>query len=240
MGPCDATGGGHSSTSGLCKVRLAFRFDRRELVDFIQARKEESPSYKVIDLGGAMIAGTPLGEAMLVDAFMDILEPPPGSSSGDANEPEGWESVLTYVQSHGKFDLAICSHTLEDLRNPVLVSRRMQMIAKAGFVAVPSKHEELNRWIQSEGRWRGYLHHRWIYDFNASGGHVLAFPKLTWTEWVGDFDLLVDPARERQELQFWWQTELPLRVFNEDFMGPNGSVLIYDYTVALLQNMSQL
>jgi len=62
----------------------------------------------------------------------------------------------------GQFDFAICSHTLEDLRDPVWVCSELSRVARAGYVEVPSRTEELTYGIH--GPWVGWAHHRWLVD----------------------------------------------------------------------------
>src|SRR3954454_24781297 len=52
-----------------------------------------------------------------------------------------------------QFDFAICSHTLEDIRDPISVCRELQRVAKAGYIEVPSRVEEQARGVQ--GDWVG-------------------------------------------------------------------------------------
>jgi hypothetical protein len=59
-------------------------------------------------------------------------------------------------------DFAICSHTLEDLRDPVFVCRELSRIAKAGYVEVPSRLEEQSWGVA--GQFVGWSHHRWLID----------------------------------------------------------------------------
>src|SRR5258708_1223556 len=62
----------------------------------------------------------------------------------------------------GQFDFAICSHTLEDVRDPVWVCQELQRVAKAGYIEVPSRLQEQARGVQ--GDWVGWGHHRWLVD----------------------------------------------------------------------------
>ena len=61
------------------------------------------------------------------------------------------------------FDFAICSHTLEDVRDPIWVCSELQRVARAGYIEVPSRLVE-----QSLGVHRpdlaGWSHHRWLID----------------------------------------------------------------------------
>ena len=59
-------------------------------------------------------------------------------------------------------DFVICSHTLEDIRDPVWVCHEMQRIARAGYIEVPSRLEEQSFGVH--GDWVGWSHHRWLVE----------------------------------------------------------------------------
>lgn len=59
------------------------------------------------------------------------------------------------------FDFAVCSHLLEDVRDPLWVCSEMVRIAKAGYVETPSRVEEQSRGVENP-RYAGYAHHRWL------------------------------------------------------------------------------
>lgn len=62
------------------------------------------------------------------------------------------------------FDFAICTFTLEDLRDPLRVCEEMSRVARAGYIEVPSLLDEL-MWMNPEasgGPWLGHQHHRWL------------------------------------------------------------------------------
>ena len=61
-----------------------------------------------------------------------------------------------------QFDFAVCSHTLEDVRDPVWVCEEINRVAKAGYVEVPARSEEQTMGIQ--GPWVGWSHHHWLVD----------------------------------------------------------------------------
>lgn len=71
------------------------------------------------------------------------------------------------------FDFVICSHTLEDVRDPVHVCREISRIGKAGYVEVPSRVREIfvkSRfvwWQRLRGRMPevGFRHHRWYCEW---------------------------------------------------------------------------
>jgi len=107
-----------------------------------------------------------------------------------------------------ELDFVICSHTLEDIRDPLWVCSEMARIAKAGYLEIPSRAAETSRGV--EPGQAGWSHHRWLIDIE--GDHVrfmmkyhkihshwrLSFPgrflrrlsdrgQVQWLFWEGSF-----------------------------------------------------
>jgi SAM-dependent methyltransferase len=107
-----------------------------------------------------------------------------------------------------ELDFVICSHTLEDIRDPLWVCSEMVRIAKAGYLEIPSRAAETSRGV--EPGQAGWSHHRWLIDIE--GDHVrfmmkyhkihshwrLSFPRrflrrmpersqVQWLFWEGSF-----------------------------------------------------
>lgn len=61
-----------------------------------------------------------------------------------------------------QFDFAVCSQTLEDVRDPVWVCGELNRVAKAGYIEVPSRLEEQRYGVV--GDFVGWSHHRWLVD----------------------------------------------------------------------------
>jgi hypothetical protein len=66
-----------------------------------------------------------------------------------------------------RFDFAICSHTLEDVRDPIWVCSELSRVARAGYVEVPSRLEE--QCLGVHGPWVGWSHHHWLTDLVDGG-----------------------------------------------------------------------
>lgn len=62
-------------------------------------------------------------------------------------------------------DFVVCSHTLEDVRDPIWVCDEIARIALAGYIEVPSRLEEQSLGV--EGPFAGWAHHRWLIDVAA-------------------------------------------------------------------------
>lgn len=125
------------------------------------------PGEVVLDIGAW---GRPLTRA---DWVMDLM---PYETRGvlgrDGPDPERF-SADTWIRrdicdrepypfADKSIDFVICSHTLEDVRDPIWVCDEMVRIAKAGYVEVPSRLEEQSYGFQ--GPWAGWGHHRWLIE----------------------------------------------------------------------------
>ena len=142
-------------------------FARDALLDYVRRQKQQTASFQVLDIGGAHYPWT----KPVVDTFVDMFAMD-GTDVivGDINEPEVWDEI-------GKrhFDFCICSHTLEDIRNPIFVLKQMQKSFDHGYIAVPNKHVEFNN-IESTD-YVGYGHHRWIFSLERDRLKLIAkFP----------------------------------------------------------------
>jgi hypothetical protein len=65
-----------------------------------------------------------------------------------------------------QFDFAVCSHTLEDVRDPVRVCSELARVARAGYIEVPSRLEEQSPMDTRPGV--GWTHHRWLIDVDQA------------------------------------------------------------------------
>ena len=81
------------------------------------------------------------------------------------------------------FDFIVCSHLLEDVRDPIAVCREMVRVGRAGYIETPSRCRE----IFTKERWSGlralkggmpeigFYHHRWFVELE--GTHLRFTPK---------------------------------------------------------------
>jgi hypothetical protein len=74
-----------------------------------------------------------------------------------------------------QFDFAVCSHTLEDLRDPLWVCSELVRVAKAGYIEVPSRLYESCRGVERPGQ-AGLSHHRWLVEIQ--GQHISFLQKF--------------------------------------------------------------
>lgn len=146
---------------------------------------------------------------------------------GNINMPYVWDTIKSITEQEGKFDFCICTHTLEDIANPRLAIEMMPIIANEGFIAVPSKYEELRK---NQYGFRGSIHHRWIYNIEKDSS-IMAYPKVNYLE----ISSVSDPIgnlydSHNQELQFFWRGELPISFINDDYLGPSDTAVFEYYT----------
>jgi len=78
-----------------------------------------------------------------------------------------------YPFADKQIDFVLCSHTLEDVRDPLWVCSEMIRIARAGYIEVPSRLWESCR--GAEPGIAGLSHHRWLVEIED--GLVRFIPK---------------------------------------------------------------
>ena len=147
-----------------------------------------------------------------------------------------WTAIEAHVEDHGKFDFSVCSHTLEDVSNPQLLVAQLGKISHAGYVSVPSKYRELARFEMSiKGAfYRGYIHHRWI--FSIRNGQLFGFPKINYLEVDPWYDGIADFNEDLMDLSFIWESEILLKIVNDDFLGPDITSVIGYYRNLLIND----
>jgi len=150
----------------------------------------------------------------------------------DIEDYRSWRRLEKYCEENGKFDFIICTHTLEDLNNPLLACQKMNEIGKAGYISVPTKYAELSRfedyYPKEEfrnhpslekikcGGYKGYHHHRWV--FQLKDNTFLGYPKQTSLEACESEEVnsvitskkhnlrsLGAPVGAMSEFAFWWK-----------------------------------
>ncbi len=135
---------------------------------------------KVLDIGGAR------GLCSFATHVIDILSYQEakdiwGPYFKDVSiPPENWiahdicdRAPFPFADNY--FDLVVCSHVLEDIRDPIHVSSEISRIGKAGYIETPTPLLELTRGMDPQGKaYVGYCHHRWLVE-NQDGELVFSF-----------------------------------------------------------------
>jgi hypothetical protein len=128
----------------------------------------------VLDVGGW---ASPISRANWV---VDLLPHATRGLYGDPDpEPERFDES-TWAQfdicaaepwpfADDQFDFAICSHTLEDVRDPIRVCAELSRVARAGYIETPSRLQEQAYGVV--GDFVGWSHHRWLVSERDGGAH---------------------------------------------------------------------
>jgi hypothetical protein len=177
--------------------------EAKKVLDLIQ------PNDLVLDIGGASEVFP------RANAVVDILpyeERTPGQLSdmpeqftrdtwfvGDICTEGVWENF-----SDKQFDFVICSHTLEDIRDPLFVCQQMNRIGKAGYIEVPSKFRECCK-AANNAIVTGWEHHRWLIEYvNDTLVFTAKLPYFTHFDFIGDMHRSVMYDYYRQFLSLHW------------------------------------
>lgn len=175
-----------------------------------------SPSDKVLDVGGWWAPFT------RADWVMDLMPYETRGDGGRHGAEEERFTAATWIQrdicdrepypfEDGEIDFVVCSHTLEDVRDPLWVCAEMARIGNAGYIEVPSRLEEQAYGFQ--GPWAGWSHHRWLIDI-ADGGIEFVFKHHVVNGRDSDhfppgFQQAL--AEEQRVQTLWWEGPFPVR-----------------------------
>ena len=113
---------------------------------------------RVLDVGGW---GKTLARA---DAVVDLMpyetrglyghdgDGPERFDAGSWHQLDICDATKPWPFADGEFDFAVCSHTLEDVRDPLRVCDELKRVARAGYIEVPSRLEEQSPMATPAGR----------------------------------------------------------------------------------------
>jgi len=175
-----------------------------------------APDDVVLDIGGW---GRPFTRA---DWVMDLMPYETRGQFGRDGPPPERFTRETWIErdicdrepypfDDKQLDFVVCSHTLEDVRDPVWVCAEMVRIAKAGYIEVPSRLEEQSYGFQ--GPWVGWGHHHWLVDM---GDDRIEFVFKHHVLHLRDTDHFPAGFREalpeeRRVATLWWQGSFDYR-----------------------------
>jgi hypothetical protein len=164
-------------------------------------------NYKTIDVGAsAMYWSYP--ECMFV---ADVISNDKTDSTFfkiNVEDKNTWGELLEYVKINGKFDFSICSHTLEDVFNPLDLIGLLTSISNKGFIAIPSKYDEYS--FLYNNKYRGNAHHKQFFDIKDNS--LIVYPKFSWSE-TDERSNEITNLNKGGELSFFWETKIPVKVF---------------------------
>ena len=127
-----------------------------------------------------------------------------------------------------QFDFAICSHTLEDVRDPVWVCAELMRVARAGYVEVPSRLEEQSWGVH--GPWVGWSHHHWLCETGEGRIEFVFKPGVIHGKQENFFnsDFRAGLTEEQRVCELWWEGgfEAVERIYTD---GPSLDAYLADF-----------
>lgn len=145
---------------------------RINITNYINSQRAINSGFSVIDLGGSFVNWT----SNIRNHLVDIRTADSANTTCmDMCRDYAWEKLFKLVDRRGKFDYAICTHTLEDLYNPFTALDYLPRIANSGVISMPSLRCETAPVEAPNGVFFGYNHHHWIWDRGPKG--ILIIPK---------------------------------------------------------------
>ncbi|HYI38564.1 MAG TPA: methyltransferase domain-containing protein [Thermoleophilaceae bacterium] len=171
--------------------------------------REVPASASVLDVGGW---AKPLTRADWVLDVMPYATRGLLGSDGDGPERFGEETWVErdicdrtpWPFEDDQFDFVVCSHVLEDIRDPLWVASELSRVAKAGYVEVPSRLEEQSRGLQ--GDWVGWGHHHWLIELEGDRFDFLFKPHIIHSreEFWFPHSFWTGLTEEQRVERLWW------------------------------------
>lgn len=134
---------------------------------------------KILDVGGG---ASPYPKATeILDLFdRDFVEQFSYADAPLLAESKTWTkfdicSRYKWPYEDDTFDFSICSHTLEDIKDPLWVCKELARVSKSGYIEFPSRYQESIHGLVYRGV-TGWPHHRWMIEVRS--GNLLLIPKL--------------------------------------------------------------
>jgi hypothetical protein len=180
-------------------------------------------NYKTIDIGASARYWSYPECKVIVDAY-PVEEKDITFFELNIENMNDWGPVFDYVEQNGKFDFSICSHTLEDVFNPMELISILQKISNRGYIAIPSKYDEFTKLFSNP--YRGNAHHKQFFDVIEDS--LMIFPKYNWIE-VDERSELITKNYKGSEIVVFWENEIPVRIFGDGkpFIGDDNLINAY-------------
>ena len=196
---------------------------RNEVLAYLARKKTENPDYRVVDIGGT---ANPWVDKY-VDTYIDLqpFQTDKELIQGDICDLWFWKRFWEGDLCNRWWNFSICTHTIEDIRNPDLALQGLMSISGAGFIAVPNKQTELS--AIENWQWIGYAHHRWIFTIANQELRMLAKTCIANVfldnplSWIDTDRVAV--AGGMPELSFFWDKGFNYRFLGSDLTDAHGA-----------------
>ena len=166
------------------------------------------------------------------NSFIDIISPNKDNVNffklNLENEEERNE-FLKIVEKDGKFDFSICSHTIEDIFNPIDVIKFLMKISKRGYISIPSKYNEFKKLYNN--LYRGNAHHKQFFDIQNN--KIVIFPKFSFIETDNRSDEILRQHKD-DELNIFWEDDVEFKIFGDVTPYNGDNSLISDFYKQLI------
>lgn len=138
---------------------------KKSVVDILDNLPE---NFKVLDVGGASAPFKRANNIIDIVPYEGIVwKQSKGRGEAQFNKDSYTQfdicSRKKWPFSDKQFDFSICSHVLEDIRDPLWACSEIIRVSKAGYIEMPSVLYETSFGVESKNI-AGASHHRWLVD----------------------------------------------------------------------------
>jgi ubiquinone/menaquinone biosynthesis C-methylase UbiE len=207
----------------------------QEIVEKLKIKSTD----KVLDIGGSMTQH----KQIKINTLVDIIRPEDAPYAPSKLLADNFVKVdITREELPFKdkeFDVALCTHVLEDLPNPFLIIEEMMRVAKRGLIVTPSMGYDMQLtpidytdWLTGARRVPGEAHHKWF--FLKDGKVLNIIPKNYPILYTKEFQV-VGWTGER-EMEFYWNGNIKY----SEFSALNIHKLIDEYKRFINKNTDKI
>jgi hypothetical protein len=138
---------------------------------------------------------------------------------------------LKHIEINGKFDFSICSHTIEDIFNPIDAIKFLVKISKKGYLSIPSKYNEFKKLY--DNKYRGNAHHKQFFD--VKDDKIIIYPKFSFIETDERSDILLQQDKG-DELTIFWEDDIDFQIFGNGTPFNGDAMLIDNFFKQLMDD----
>lgn len=197
----------------------------KKIIEILEALPE---NYSILDIGGSSAPFKRATHTIDVVPYEGINWAQAKGPSESRLKKENYTqfdicSRAQWPYADKQFDYSVCSHVLEDIRDPLWVCSEIIRTSKAGYIEIPSRLYETTFNIEIKNL-SGASHHRWVIDLH--GEKIRFTMKFTHihTKAVNKNRGTYDKANDDMYLKLEWENDFG---YFENFLDSGKAIFEY-------------
>lgn len=197
----------------------------KKIIDILEALPE---NYNIVDIGGSCAPFKKANYMIDIIPYEEINWAQAKGISEPRLKKENYTqfdicSRAQWPYADKQFDYSVCSHVLEDIRDPLWVCSEIIRTSKAGYIEIPSRLYETTFGIEMKNL-SGAAHHRWVIDLQGNKIRFTMKYMQIHTKAVNKNRGTYNKSNDDMYLKLEWENDFE---YFENFM--DSGKLIFEY-----------